>query len=152
MRYHLNVIDLLFKIKMKKKNILFEEENIEVSLTPLIDTVLVLLIVFILVSPQLEQALKIYLPSGKSGNFIKKNSFFCIAINQHGKIFLKNQQKVDKNELMIKIKEYKKLNEKTTIILFADKDLLLHQITDIIDEIYKIGIQNVLIKTKKINF
>lgn len=148
----MNIINVLFKIKMKKNNILFEEENIEISLTPLIDTVLVLLIVFILVSPQLEQALKIYLPTAQSSNFIKKNSYFCIAINQHGKIFLKNQQEIHIKELIIKIKEYKKSTEKTTIILFADKDLLLHQITYIIDEIYAIGIQNVLIKTKKINF
>jgi biopolymer transport protein ExbD len=137
---------------MKKNNILFEDENIEVSLTPLIDTVLVLLIVFILASPHLEQALKIYLPSTISNQMIEKNSYFCIAINQHGKIFLKNQEEISLKNLIIKIKEYKKSTDKPTVLLFADKDLLLHQITDIMDTIYTVGIENILIKSKKISF
>lgn len=137
---------------MRKNNILLEDENIEVSLTPLIDTVLVLLIVFILASSNLEQALKIYLPASNSNQIIEKNTIFCIAINQHGKLFLKNQEEITPTNLMIKIKEYKKIIAQPTVVLFADKDLLLYQITDIINEIYNIGISNVCIKTKKINF
>jgi biopolymer transport protein TolR len=135
---------------MKKNNILFEEENIEVSLTPLIDTVLVLLIVFILASPHLEQALKIYLPGTESNQIIEKDSYFCIAINQHGKLFLKNQEEITINNLIIKINEYKKKTNKPMIILFADKHLLVEQITNIIDKIYTTGINNVLLKSKKI--
>lgn len=139
---------------MKKNNILFEEENIEISLTPLIDTVLVLLIVFILSSSNLEQILKIYLPHGnnRAKIEIEKDNYFCIAMNQYGKIFLKNKEEITIKKLISKLEEYKKNNKNTSIIFFADKDLLLYQITDIINEIYNIGIVNVCIKTKKINF
>lgn len=131
-----------------------EDDNIEVSLTPLIDTVLVLLIVFILVSPHLDEALKIYLPSSKSSVLVEKENTFCFAVNQHGKIFLKNRTAVALNELIRELKVYKNDHSKgeKKVVLFADKDLLLHQITEIVDAIYAIGITNVYIKTKKINF
>ncbi len=138
---------------MKKNSILYEEDNIEVSLTPLIDTVLVLLIVFILGSSNLEQILKIYVPSFSSNtSTVEKDSYFCIAINQHGKIYLKNREEISIKKLIEKIKEYKKKTDTPRIIFFADKDLLLYQITDIINEIYTIGIDNICIKTKKISF
>ena len=146
------MIDYPFIVTMKKNNILVEEENIEVSLTPLIDTVLVLLIVFILASPSLEQILKIYVPAANSYHCVSKENYFCIAINQHGKIFLKNKEEINIKNLIMKLKEYKKSVEKPMVLLFADKDLLLYQITDIINSMYEIGIENVCIKTKKINF
>lgn len=139
---------------MKKKKISFlEEESIEVSLTPLIDTVLVLLIVFIMVSPVLENALKISLPQVKNEYKIATDDCFCFAINQYGKLFLKNKEQTSKEFLSKKINEEKVKNKKILVVLFADKDLLLETVIDLIDYIKKeTGIENVYIKTKKISF
>jgi biopolymer transport protein ExbD len=137
---------------MKKNNIFSDEENIEISLTPLIDTTLVLLVVFILVSPQFEHILKIYIPSATTVASVERNDYFCIAINQHGILFTKNKEKKTIQELKRLLLLYKEKHPKGVVVLFADKDLLLHQVTSIVDSIYSIGIDNVSIKAKKIEF
>lgn len=140
------------------KNFFFnndESDFLEISLTPLIDTVLVLLIIFILVSPSLEHALKISLPQTKydQKKIKNKSHYCCIAINQHGKIFLKNKQLISLNTLLEKLKKEKEEIKETEVIIYGDKDLLFEKVIEIIDAIKKkSGIEKIYVKTKKISF
>ena len=133
------------------------QQSFEISLTPLLDTVLVLLMIFILAIPGLEQVLKISLPKSEVSDVIKKKdtAVFCFAINQYGKLFLKNKREVVETELLQAIKNAEKERKEKyfSVIVFADKDVLLDTVMKSVARIRKnTGVEELYVKTKKIAF
>lgn len=134
-----------------------ERQSFEISLTPLLDTVLVLLMIFILAIPGLEQVLKISLPKSEVSDVIKKKdtAIFCFAINQYGKLFLKDKREVIEAELLQAIKNAEKERKEKyfSVIVFADKDVLFDTVMKSIAHIRKnTGVEELYVKTKKIAF
>jgi biopolymer transport protein ExbD len=64
----------------------------EVSLTPLIDTALTLLIIFMVTTPMLHNAIKIELPQGSSQEAKKEPEQMIVSIDNSGKIFFNNKE------------------------------------------------------------
>lgn len=133
------------------------QQSFEISLTPLLDTVLVLLMIFILAIPGLEQVLKISLPKSEVSDVIKKKdtAIFCFAINQYGKLFLKDKREVVEAELLQAIKNAEKERKEKyfSVIVFADKDVLFDTVMKSIAHIRKnTGVEELYVKTKKIAF
>ncbi len=133
------------------------QQPFEISLTPLLDTVLVLLMIFILAIPGLEQVLKISLPKSGISDVIKKKdtAIFCFAINQYGKLFLKDKREVVEAELLQAIKNAEKERKEKyfSVIVFADKDVLFDTVMKSITHIRKnTGVEELYVKTKKIAF
>jgi len=60
----------------------------EVSLTPLIDTLLVLLVIFMVTTPIVHNAIKIELPQGKSHDTGKTPEELVVALDVHNQLFL----------------------------------------------------------------
>lgn len=81
---------------MRKRSFFEEEEHIEVSLTPLIDTVFVLLIIFIIMSvAQKEGIVPVALPSAASMLAQSvDNKYFLLAVDQYKNIFLPEKKKL----------------------------------------------------------
>lgn len=130
-----------------------EQSNNEINLTPLIDTILVLLIIFILLLPQIESSLQILLPKQNSSTnkplHQDYNRYFCIMIDQHGQIFLKNKIQIHSEDIQKALENHITQNGIPEVIIFADKDILLEKVTNIIDILNTTGIQNIYIKTQK---
>jgi biopolymer transport protein ExbD len=144
-------------IKKYSRRRMKQYHGFEISLTPLLDTVLVLLMIFILAIPGLEQVLKISLPKANTTDVIKKKdtSVFCFAINQYGKLFLKNKKEVYEKELIKAINAEMSLNTYPymSIVLFADKDVLFDTVMRTVTVIKKeTGVKDIYVKTKKISF
>lgn len=79
---------------MRKRNFFEEEEHIE-ALTPLIDTVFVLLIIFIIMSVTQKKEQSQVLPSVES--VLTKpvdNKYFLLAVDQYKNIFLSEKKKL----------------------------------------------------------
>ena len=129
-----------------------DDELSSVNLTPLIDTILVLLIVFILLIPQIETKFQIILPKQQSGECDKKNNYdkyFCIMIDQHGRSFLKDKINVSMNQIKNLLESHLKKYKDAEVIIYADKDTLFENVTKIIDFVNTLGIKNIYIKSKK---
>lgn len=143
--------------KKSKRSLLNDEEYFEISLTPLIDTVLVLLIVFIIISPQLESILKIEIPSSK-GALVeeerKTNSYFCLAMNQFGLLYYGSGQKASQEEILARAFTFLRdpENPAKRAILFVDKDALSGNVVQLIGALYDVGFNQVYVKTKYIHF
>jgi biopolymer transport protein TolR len=143
--------------KKSKRSLLNEEEHFEISLTPLIDTILVLLIVFIIISPQLESILKIEIPSSKGAvveEEQKTNSYFCVAMNQFGVLYYGNGKKASQEEILFKAGAFLRDPQKKAknAILFVDKDALSGNVVYLIGALYDLGFNQVYVKTKNIDF
>src|SRR3990167_11012862 len=80
--------------RRRKRNI----EIPEISLTPLIDTALTLLIIFMVTAPMLQDSIKVKLPEVKSRS--DKVADFCLTvyIDEKENIFL-DKQKIDLKQL-----------------------------------------------------
>lgn len=134
-----------------------ELENIEVSLTPLIDTALVLLIVFMVSMPPLIHSFKVTLPSGKNNEYREEKNDIFVAINQYNKIFLEKDKSSSSVNIQIKeedlyskiIYQHKKYSH-LAVVLFVDKDASCGFVFELIDSIRALGVTHVYCKTKKI--
>jgi biopolymer transport protein ExbD len=67
-------------------------QSTDLPLTPLIDTALTLLIIFMIASPMMHQAIKVNLPQGSSGRDTSVKRDLVVSIDEHEKLYLNNEQ------------------------------------------------------------
>ena len=93
----------------------------EINITPLVDVVLVLLIIFMVVTPMLQQGVDVLLPNGPHAQ--KKpgeKEDLVISIKMDGSVFVADKWIPDKNLPTFLRAEYEK-NPARTVMLKADK-------------------------------
>jgi biopolymer transport protein ExbD len=133
---------------------LFDDENsVEVSLTPLIDTVFVLLIIFVIMAVGKNDSLvDVYLPRSRAARERKKEKqYFLVALDQYKNIFISEKKKIDIALLPDMISDFcKKFSDNPEAILYADKDLFFGEVVDFIGLLEKKGIKKVHLQVKKI--
>src|SRR3990167_8645203 len=114
--------------RRRKRNI----EIPEVSLTPLIDTALTLLIIFMVTTPMLQDSIKVKLPEVKSRS--ERSGDFCLTvyIDEKNKLYL-NETEKDIKELKPEIEKSLKTAECKVIALKADKTIAYGRIMEIMD-------------------
>ena len=121
----------------------------EVSLTPLIDTALTLLVIFMVATPMLHNAVNVELPrsQGKSDSEPKKEDL-VVYINDKEKFFL-NGDPLALNDVIESIK--KKANHKSaqTVYVKADRKVSHGTVCEFVDRLkYMGGIKNVALATQ----
>lgn len=112
---------------MRRKRSLFKEtviEQGEINLTPLIDVVFVVLIMFIIIAPLLELD-KIHLASApafrdKEISNVKESSPITIHVREDNTILL-NNRKVTLDQLLVQLRQLRKSSPKKVPQLFHDK-------------------------------
>lgn len=123
---------------------LFEDEDYEINITPLIDVVFLLLIFFMLTTTFTDtQSIKVNLPQSQKTEATEKPTSMTVSLNQAGEIFLDNKRLASPQALA---NEFKKRNDKSiTLIIRADKQSQHGRVVEIMDiaqsnEITKIAI------------
>lgn len=138
---------------MKNKRNRFDEEghqDVEIILTPLIDTLLVLLIIFIVATPAASYFVSINLPNGTFNTQKSSDESLCFAIDQYGAIFNQNKKKITHKEMEESVSWALKKNTTLSVVLFADSMSLSGKLIEIIDSLRALGVIHVYCKTKKI--
>jgi len=112
-----------------------------INVTPLVDIMLVLLIIFMLVSSFVTQkAIEVTLPKASTG---EKSEIITVSIliSKNGDYFFKGKKMDDLNHMEESIK--KMLAEKKTLqaAISADKDVKHGSVVNIIDLVRKLGIE-----------
>jgi biopolymer transport protein TolR len=75
----------------------------EINVTPMVDVMLVLLIIFMVSAPLLTVGVPIDLPQTQAKSLDQDNSPITVSLNNEGKIFLQNNE-VGVDELLTKLK------------------------------------------------
>lgn len=109
----------------------------EINVTPLVDVMLVLLIIFMVTAPLLQQGIDVNLPKAK-GKSLPPEERLSIAVKKSGEIFL-NSTLVSMDELPKKLAAISKLNP--TVILKADKDVPYGLVVEVMGEVKEAGIE-----------
>ncbi|MEN2993751.1 MAG: protein TolR [Thermodesulfovibrio sp.] len=111
----------------------------DINVTPLVDVMLVLLIIFMITAPLLKQGIDVNLPKAK-GKSLDETEKINIVITKEGNIFL-NDKMINKDELPKLLSAYKDTN--TSVILKADKDVPYGLVAEIMGEIKASGIEKI---------
>jgi biopolymer transport protein TolR len=75
----------------------------EINVTPMVDVMLVLLIIFMVSAPLLTVGVPIDLPQTKANSLDQDKEPLAVSVNDKGEVFLQNSQ-VDVDELVAKLK------------------------------------------------
>ena len=119
----------------------------EINVTPFVDVMLVLLIIFMVTAPLLTSGIKINLPESSSVLKNEKQDPVTVSINSKGEIFIQ-KKKFSKDQLIKKLSLLKKNNQNLKIYIKGDKKLDYGKVMDLMNLINRSGFKKVALVTK----
>lgn len=111
----------------------------EINVVPLVDIMLVLLIIFMITAPMLQQGIDVNLPKAK-GKSIEDSEKVNIVLTKEGKIYV-NDRQTRMSELPTLLSSIKDSNP--TVLLKADRDVPYGLVAEVMGEIKAAGIERI---------
>ena len=118
----------------------------ELNITPLLDLVFVLLVIFIITTPQLMNNLEMNLPSGKPPKSDQKPKFTRIAIDAKGQITLEDQT-VTLAQLKDKLTALKAENPDPAVVVKGSDEVEYQSMVSVLDTLQSLDINKVGLAT-----
>jgi len=109
----------------------------EINVTPFVDVMLVLLVIFMVTAPLLQQGIDVNLPKAK-GKDLPPEERITLVVKKGGAIYM-NDNPVSITEMRHKLEAIGKLNP--NVFLKADRDVPYGFVVEIMGEIKEAGIE-----------
>ena len=119
----------------------------QINVTPLVDVMLVLLVIFMVTAPIIQQGVQVNLPQTKSGAIPGTEEFLVVTVAKNGKIYL-NDNVMNPGELGQKLAAIRKLQADKQVYLRADQDVRYGIVMKTIAEIKQAGIERLGMVTR----
>jgi len=120
-----------------------------ISLTPLIDTALTLLIIFIVTAPAIQSGFKVDLPHGKSKE-VGVQQDLVVTLNKKGMLYF-NSYPVKQEELVKTVKTSLVGREETPVYVKADRIISYGKVVEIVDSLKQAGVKYVAMSTTPVS-
>src|SRR5277367_1419121 len=114
----------------------------EINVTPLVDVMLVLLIIFMVTAPLMTSGVSVDLPKTDAKPLNSDSQPLTVSIDAKGQIFLQDQQ-LQLSELVTKLQAIAQNNQDRRIFVRGDKDLAYGRIMEIMGTITQGGFTHV---------
>lgn len=114
----------------------------EINLTPLVDVMLVLLIVFIVTAPLFTHSIQIDLPQARADVTHEKPNTISLAIDDEGRFFW-NDELLDRGQLSRKLEESVQRHPQPELHIRADKNTRYQTLADVMAEAQRLRLQRV---------
>ncbi len=121
----------------------------ELNITPLLDLVFVLLVIFIITTPQLMNNLEMILPSGKPPERIPnqpKQQIHKLVLDAEGQAFLNNEP-FSLAALREKLKQLKSADSDLRVVVKADDEVDYQSMVSVLDTLQQLEITKVGLAT-----
>jgi biopolymer transport protein TolR len=123
-------------------------ELTDIPLTPLIDTALTLLIIFIVATPMMHNAIKVSLPKGNSKEDAGGRQDFVVYLDKDNQIFF-NGKKCSYVDLVNQVKQTAPQSKDRIIIVKADEAIPYGRVIELVDQLKIVGMKHVVLAMQK---
>jgi len=120
----------------------------EINVTPLVDVMLVLLVVFIVTAPLLTNSIPINLPKTESVAPVEQKDPLVVSIDDKGKLFI-NKDEIQPDLLQTNLAAAKAKNPDVRVQLQADNGVNYGEVARAMASIEKAGITKLSVITAK---
>ena len=113
----------------------------EINITPLLDLAFVLLIIFVITTPLLEQSINLKLPKGgRSEKQINKSDITTVEISNTG-VYVLDRQRLQLQPLIARLTGESRSNPNLIVYIRADKDSRYELLASLLDTCQRNGIK-----------
>ena len=120
----------------------------EINITPLLDLAFVLLIIFMITTPLLENSMSLIIPSsGAISSPVASSQVQTVSIDRDEAIRFNNQI-VDLDSLTAQLTEIKRVNPEVAVVIRPDRDLPVQKLITLMDALQRAQIMKVGIATR----
>ena len=122
----------------------------EINITPFVDVVLVLLVIFMVTAPvMLKDSLKVKLQKTLTSDLARKNSSVGIAVTKEGQLLL-NGELVDAQGFEARLKDFAKSAPQTQFLISADAESKHGDVVRVIDQLKRNGLESFALQVEKV--
>ena len=114
----------------------------EINVTPLVDVMLVLLIIFMITSPMLVSGINVDLPETTSSPLSGQDEPLVVSINKKGELYLLDT-KIERSNLSSKLASITKEKKDSRIFVRGDKNVQYGDVVAVVAEIHAAGFSKV---------
>ena len=120
----------------------------EINVTPFVDVMLVLLIVFMITAPLLTVGVPVELPKTKARSISEPEEPLVITVNAEGVVFIQDTE-VDIDKLVPRLKAITENKPDTRIYLRGDKDINYGRVMEVMGTVNLAGFTRVALITER---
>jgi biopolymer transport protein TolR len=113
----------------------------EINVTPMVDVMLVLLIIFMVTAPLIQQGVKVNLPETKAAPVESNEKKLILSVDSSRRVFLGDVE-VPLDDLEEKLKSNAKAQADKELYLHADKEIPYGVVVDVMAAAQRAGISN----------
>ena len=115
----------------------------DINVTPLVDVMLVLLIIFMIAAPMLHQGIEVALPRAEATNLpLRVEDPLVVSINRDGALFLR-ETPVEVEDLVDQVKAQVEARGDDSVFLKGDREVPYGKVIEVLDVLHRGGIVHV---------
>jgi len=115
----------------------------DINVTPLVDVMLVLLIIFMIAAPMLHQGIEVALPRADATNLpLRMEDPLVVSIDRGGQLFVR-ETPVEVEGLVEQVKQQTSSRGDDTVFLKGDREVPYGRIIEVLDVLHRGGIVHV---------
>ena len=114
----------------------------EINVTPFVDVMLVLLVIFMITAPLMQHSLEVQLPQ-ESTEPVQVKEIPSVTLKDNKKVFWNEDEMVNLLILSRKVEKYLSNNQKGAVYLKADKTLDYGFVMQVIATVRRAGVENI---------
>jgi biopolymer transport protein ExbD len=119
----------------------------EINITPLLDLAFVLLIIFVITTPLLEQSINLKLPHGGSPEtHVTKNDIRTVEVSNTG-VYALDKRRMQLGQIISELVQDFKANPNLVVYIRADKESRYDLVAQLLDGCQKYGITRYSLRT-----
>jgi len=121
----------------------------DINVTPLVDVMLVLLIIFMISAPMLHQGIEVVLPQSEAPEIPNRDADpMVLSINKNGLVYVRDRP-VHPTRLLEVLTPMLRGREEETVFLKGDRDVAYGKVIEVLDILHRGGIDRVGMVTER---